>query len=865
MVVAPVCGSAQSVIQTILGASPNGVSAGSATLNTPSAVLAGRNGNVYAATSAGHQVVRIDSGGTIWLVAGNGNQGSSGDGGAATAAALYEPTSLALDQSGNLYICDALAYRVRRVDAASGVITTVAGNGKADNTGDGGLATAATLNTPTGIAFDIHGNLLIADSDNHVIRSVSPSTGIITTIAGKYKSGSTGNGGQATAAYLNTPTGLAVDSAGNIYVADSYNDWIRKIAPDGTITRYAGVDTSNVSPFGGGDTTLAVNNTLNVPTSIALDSAGNLYLVESSAPRVKRITPQGKIASYAGTGTSGGSGDQGLARFANLNVQGIAVDANNNLLIADGANNRIRKVTVADGIIDTIAGNGLAGFNPIGMVVRNNILYFSDTAANRIRQFDLTAQKLSVFAGTGAASFSGDTVDSKGYLYDSTETAAERAAAPLAATFNGPRGLAFDSVGSLYIADSANNRIRKIYVDGTVATVVGDGNAVTAGDLGPATASSLYQPVSIAFDTTGNLYIAERSGNVIRKVATTGTITTVAGTGKSGKPTSETGLATSQPLNTPQGVAWDPAGSLLIADSANSRIRRLTSDGMIATVAGSNVSGATGDGGQATAATLQFPYGVTADGNGNIFIADTSNNKIREIGADGIITTVAGTGVAGYTGDGSPATAFELNAPDFVMPGANCSVLIADTGNQRIRRLYPAVDYTINTSPAGLQVSVDGAVLGASPAVASLLPNTAHTIGAPSPQAGAAGTQYILPASQQVTPACASPRASVTLNFQTQYALTVTATAGGTVTTASPWQNSGASVTLTATPQTGYIFTGWTGACTGSGTCTVVMNGPKQVQATFATAPTGTETPASVILRRPTPRSPESPLGIRLR
>jgi uncharacterized repeat protein (TIGR02543 family) len=385
------------------------------------------------------------------------------------------------------------------------------------------------------------------------------------------------------------------------------------------------------------------------------------------------------------------------------------------------------------------------------------------------------------------------------------------------------------------VADSGNNRIRKIATDGTITTFAGTGTAATAGDIGPATLANLYQPVALAFDGSGNMYVAERAGNVVRKISPTGTITTVAGTGKVGAPSSEIGAATSQPLNAPQGLSWDSSGGLLIADSGNGRIRRLTADGTITTVAGTSVSGGTGDGGPATLAALRFPYGVAVDGFGNFYIADTSNNKVRQVGADGVIATVAGNGTAAFTGDGSPATAYSLNAPNAVLAGPNCSILIADTGNQRIRRVYTAVDYTITTSPAGLKVSVDGPVSD-TPAVIGILPNVQHTLSAPSPQAGPAGTQYVLSASKQLSTTCGAPRGTASLSFQTQYSLNATAGAGGTISSAAAWQNAGAAVTLTATPASGFVFTGWTGDCTGTGACSLVMNGPKQVTASFARA-----------------------------
>ena len=276
----------QSVIRTLLGAAPDGIPALSATLNIPKAVTADQNGNVYVALQGTRQVVRIDPGGTVWLVAGNGSQGSTGDGGPAKSATLTFPASLALDSLGNLYICDTSAHKIRRV-SPDGVISTFAGNGKPANTGDGGPAIDASLNAPSGIAVDANGGLLIADTGNYEIRIVRPD-GTIQRVAGTGTKGSDGNDGPALNAKLNAPAGVAVDAAQNIYVADTGNNWIRQITPDGTITRFAGRDTSSTGgPFGGGDQTLALNATLSSPISMTMDQTNNLYHLAANGTVLK--------------------------------------------------------------------------------------------------------------------------------------------------------------------------------------------------------------------------------------------------------------------------------------------------------------------------------------------------------------------------------------------------------------------------------------------------------------------------------------------------------------------------------------------------------------------------------------------------
>ena len=812
-------GRTQSVVSTLLGVAPDDVQALSALLNTPTAVVADTHGNVFVALKGSHQVVRIDSSQTVWLVAGNGALGSSGDGGPAKSAAMSSPSSLAVDAAGNLYIADPALNRVRVV-GTNGVINNFAGTGQTGSGGDNGPATAATLTSPSAIAFDPSGDLLIADTGNNIVRMVTPG-GTISTIAGNRGKGNGGNGGLATHASLNTPSGVIADNSGNVYIADTGNAWIRVVTPDGNINRFAGYDPSTASPFGGGDPTIALNATLISPTSMALDSSGNLYFVEYGAPRVERITTDGHIASYAGTGTGGSSGDGGLADSANLNVLGICTDSKNDLYLADGVNNRVRFVTPGSSpIINTAAGNGIASYTPRGVAIHQGVLYFADSGANRIWAYNASTGQISVIAGTSQAGFSGDT------------------GAATSALLRAPLGIAFDGSGNLYIADTGNNRVREVYAsNGTINTIAGNGTASTTGDGGLGVNATINQPAAVAVDASGNVYIAERSGDVVREVTTNGLINTVAGTGIAGSPTSETGVALQQSLNLPQGLMLDAGGGLLIADSGNNRIRRLTKDGAITTVAGSsNLGGNTGDGGAATAATLRGPSAVTVDSTGNLYIADTNNNTIRRVDTNGVISTVAGNGTAGYNGDGSPATAFELSGPTALVPGSSCNLFIADTANQRIRQLWPAVNFTVASNPPGLQVAIDGQTATA-PAVVGLLPGTSHQLGAPSPQAGSAGVQYLYSGTQQISVACGQANQTVTLNFQTQYALTIATDHGGTVApSAAGWQNAAAGVTLTAAPQSGYVFSGWEGDCSGAGSCQLVMTGPKSVKADFAPA-----------------------------
>jgi uncharacterized protein (TIGR03437 family) len=301
---------------------------------------------------------------TIYSVAGNGTLGYTGDNGPATSAEMHDPYAVATDSAGNFYIADSGNNVIRKV--ANGVITTFAGNGTIGYSGDNGPATSAQLNAPYGVAVDSAGNLYIADSANNVIREVS--NGVISTFAGNGTSGYTGDNGPATSAQLFTPSAVAVDSAGNLYIADFGNNVIRKVsASSGVISTVAG--TSATYGFGG-DNGPATSAELYQPAGLAVDSSGNLYIADTANSRVRKVSATGVITTVAGNGTPGFAGDGAAATSAELNEPfGLAVDTAGNLYIADLSNNRIRKVS--GGEITTVAGNGTAGYSGDGGAAAN--------------------------------------------------------------------------------------------------------------------------------------------------------------------------------------------------------------------------------------------------------------------------------------------------------------------------------------------------------------------------------------------------------------------------------------------------------------------------------------------------------------
>lgn len=376
------------------------IGAGLETSYTPVLDLAGAtrpNPPSIGAYESGTPVV-IPPVGNINTIAGNGTQGYSGDNGVATSAELGQPPDVAVDSVGNIYIADAGNNVIRKVTASTGIITTVAGTGAAGYTGDGGAATSATLNFPFGLAVDGNGNLYIADANNQAIRKVTASTGIITTFAGNGTAGYTGDGGQATSAEIDQPLRVAVDSSGNIYFSDPNNNVIRKVTMStGIITTVAGNGTAGYTGDGGQATNAEISN----PYGVAVDGAGNIYISDRANSVIRKVTAStGIITTVAGNGTQGYSGDGGAATSAAVwGPPGVAVDSAGNIYIADLNNDAIRKVSASTGIITTVAGNHSGGFSgdggpatsaalsgPAGVAVDGNgNLYIADKFNNRIR------------------------------------------------------------------------------------------------------------------------------------------------------------------------------------------------------------------------------------------------------------------------------------------------------------------------------------------------------------------------------------------------------------------------------------------------------------------------------------------------
>lgn len=674
------------------GFSGDGGLATEATVGDAEGVLVDGAGNIFISDSANNRIRAVDAiTNTIETVAGGADRGFSGDGEKATAAALDRPEGVFIDKDGNLFIADTDNHRIRRVDANTGIITTVAGVSTSffgGFSGDGGPATEAELLSPEGVTMDEEGSLFIADTRNGRIRKVDADTGIITSVAGSDNFGVACETGPATETDLGLPTDVAVDPQGNLLVVDSLNDLLCKLdITTGLITSVAGSDGFGFAGDGGP----ATEANLSSPTDVAVDPRGNFFVVDKSNNRLRRVDAiTSVISTVAGGGFENQDCDGCLATDSFLLLpQGVAIDSQSNLFIGDVVQRRVRRVDAATGLISSVAGHGQVGFSgdggpataavmhsPVDVAVdQEGNLFIAEPINNRIRAVrgpleGQVIRNIDTAAGNGISGFSGD----------------DAAATDAALSF--PEGVAFDSAGSLLIADTRNHRIRKVDAGtGTITTVAGNGDNDFSGDGGPATQASLWFPENLAVDTSGNFFIADSNNNRIRRVdAGTGTIATVAGNGDSDS-SGDGGPATQAGLDFPTDVAVDKEGNLFIVDY--SRIRKVDSaTGIIITVAGNGQQDFSGDGGPATEAALSFPGGVAVDDEGVLFIADTSNWRIRKVDlTTGIITTLAGTGECCFSGDGGPAALAELQRPERVALDGRGNLLISDTGNQRIREV----------------------------------------------------------------------------------------------------------------------------------------------------------------------------------
>jgi uncharacterized protein (TIGR03437 family) len=544
-------------------------------------------GNIYISDAGNHRVRKVSPAGGITTLAGTGVAGFAGDGGPAASAQLNAPYGLALDGLGNLYIADLGNARVRRV-GLDGTITTVAGGGllPAGGANEGSPATAIALSAPRNLAWDGHGSFYISDFTGQRVFRLAPD-GSLTTVAG---GGTSGDGGPAVQARLAFPAALAVDRAGALYIADTQNHAVRKVA-NGLITMF----------------THAVT-----PTGLAFDHFGTLYIADSGAGEIIVMPLNAPAAAYGlaaqdvacASDSSLYAVSTTVASHVSFYGPGVIVAGGGNLAHGDGGAATLARLNHPAGVSVDALGN----------------VYLADRDNHRIRRIDTTGN-ISTVAGAGSPGNTGD------------------GGAATGALLNSPESATVDPFGNLYIADTGNHRVRVVTPSGVIvplnaagliapvyAVADGHGNVFIA-DAGAGTvvgfspagvtstlAEGLASPRGLAIDGNGNLYVTESAGHVDR-IGAGGALERI-GEGA---------------WNTPRGIAAGPSGDLFVADAGLQQILRVDASGNISVIAGAGSAGFSGDGGNALVAALNSPWDVALDGNGNAYIADLQNNRIRRL------------------------------------------------------------------------------------------------------------------------------------------------------------------------------------------------------------------------------------------
>jgi sugar lactone lactonase YvrE len=714
----PTCDGTVPCIVTVAGGGPNNMPALSSPLYYPDDVVGDSKGNVYIGNQEANRVFKVDPSGTLTVFAGNGeNYGVRGDEGPAVNAEV-SMTGLAIDANDNIYIIDSFGS-IRKV-TADGIIHTVAG-GIRGYYGDGIDARLARFWDIEGVAFDRQGNMFIADNHNNIIREIT-TDGIIHTVAGNVgANGFSGDGGPATQAVLNSPHGVAVDSKGNVFVADTGAQRIRMFTVGGNISTVAGSETQKNSDGSyyndyQGDGGPATQALFSGPYNVAVDSQDRVYVADFWNGRVRRFTVGGNIDTIVGNG-QGYTGDGPATSVGISGPYGLAFDKDGNLLIGTQWDNLVRKLNFSNNNLTTVAGNHLAYLGGDGYtatqaslttgslttgcyymnvpISRNcprvaidstSNLYIADSLNNSIRKVNAQTGIISTFAGStaGIAGYSGN--GGPGY----------------AAGLNTPMGMAFDASGNLYFADSQNNVIREIDKNNNISTIAGNGSwGCGYADNADATQGQLCNPLGVTVDLTGNVYVADSANCVIRKIAPPDNnglrgMTTVAGQYAQGNcsaswPSSgannlsgDSGPATSATLAYPMAVAVDRQGNLFIADSYNLAIRRVDAQTHVIT----SVAG--------VSSQIGVPVDLALDGVGDIFFTQTNNAYsystlsvpyVSELKPDGTLQNIAGIGTPDFSGDGGSAAQAALDTPSGVALDAAGNLYIYDSSVGRVRKV----------------------------------------------------------------------------------------------------------------------------------------------------------------------------------
>ncbi len=571
-----------------------------ARFSSPNGITIDSSDNLYVTDTSNNLIRKVTSSGVVTTFAGSGLAGSA-DGTGAAASFKY-PDGIAIDSSSNLFVVDTFNKTIRKITPAQ-VVTTFAGLAGASGTTNG-TGSAARFFFPQGIGIDSSNNLYVAESFPYTIRKIT-SAAVVTTFAGTAGSSGSADGTGAVARF-NSPQSVTVDSSNNLYVSDSNNNTIRKITSAAAVTTFAGT-AGSIGSLDGTGAAARFNN----PTGIKVDSSGNVYVSDSTNNTIRKITSAGVVTTFTGYPGVGSIDGTGAAARFNGPI-GIAADSSSNLFIADSFNNTIRKITAA-GVVTTFAGTaGISGTtNATGSAARfanpsaiaidgSNNLYVADTSNASIRKIT-SAGVVTTFAGTSGFSGSADGTGA-------------------AARFLFPYGIAIDSSSNLYVADTANNTIRKITTGAVVTTFAG--NSISSGSAdGTGATARFSSPYGVTVDSSNNIFVADCGNNTIRKITPGAVVTTFVGTaGTSG---SADGTGASARFNCPQALAIDSSNNLYVADSGNNLIRKITSSGVVSTQVGVSTKAGVNTG--FLPSTIYSPQGITIL-NGLIYF--TSGNSV---------------------------------------------------------------------------------------------------------------------------------------------------------------------------------------------------------------------------------------------
>jgi sugar lactone lactonase YvrE len=597
---------------TLAGAPPSLVP--TEPLDHPYDVAADSAGNIYISDTFNDVIRKLSTSDELTVIAGKlGTYGS--DDGTGSAARFHNPRGIAVDRSGNIFVADDGNHTIRKI-TPSGEVSTFAGSagnsGSADGTGSN-----ARFKYPDGIAVDFAGNVFVADSSNSTIRKITPA-GVVTTLAGRAGTDGFADGAGSNA-FFNDPEGLAVDSSGNIYVADALNNSIRKVTPSGQVTTLAGAS------FDGSDDGHGSAARFHWPRDVIVAPSGVIYVVDQSNATIRKVTPSGDVTTFTGRAGSTGAVD-GVGTAARFrDPWGLGVDLLGNVYVADSANNAIRKIT-PEALVSTLGT----------LVVRE-----------------------------GSADGFGTN-----------------------ARFKSPNGIAADSLGNVFVADTNNHTIRKISPSGEVTTFAGSAG-VSGSTNGTGNAARFYYPTDLTVDSSGNLYVADELNNSVRKITPSGEVTTIANN-----------------FYFHEGIAVDTIGNLYVANSGRHTVIMISPTGAVTTLAGSSGNRGTADGHGADA-RFDNPSGLAVDAAGNVYVADRFNGAIRKISPSGDVTTFAG--VAGQQGsaDGNGSNA-RFQAPTDIAIDAAGNLYVTDSGGRTIRKITPTRDVTTLAGSFGVSGHVDG-------------------------------------------------------------------------------------------------------------------------------------------------------------